>query len=749
MKSEAIRYHSEGRPGKLEVVLTKPCLTQRDLSLAYTPGVAEPCLEIAKEPERVFDYTAKGNLVAVVSNGTAVLGLGDIGALAGKPVMEGKAVLFKKFADIDVFDIEIDERSPKKLVEIIASLEPTFGGINLEDIKAPECFEVEAALKERMQIPVFHDDQHGTAIISLAGLINAAALQEKKLSDLRVVVSGAGAAAVSCMNLWQKLGVRIENILMCDSKGVLHEGRRGSVNAAKEPYLRKTTARTLADALRGADVFLGLSVGNIVTPEMLRTMASRPIVFALANPDPEIPYPAAREARPDAIIGTGRSDYPNQVNNVLGFPFIFRGALDVGARRITDEMKIAASHALADLARAEVPDRVRAAYGGAPLRFGPDYILPKPLDERVLFYVAPAVARAAMAGGVARKTLDMDAYRDALERRLGQARSLMRQVIHRVSHTPKRIVFPEAFDDRILRAMPVLLEERVARPVLVGNEAALRARARELGVSLDGVEVVPLLGRAALERDVGVFLEMRGRKGMTAPEARRLLESDPTVAGLMMLRAGEADGLLAGLSRGYPATIRLALQLVGLEPGVRAAAGVHVMVTRRGPLFFGDTTVNISPDAPTLADIALMVARFARQLDIEPHVAMLSYANFGASSHPEARKVAEAVALVREREPALDVEGEMQAQVALDDAVREHTWPHARLRGKANVFIFPNLGAANTAYQLLSRLGGVDEIGPILVGLKRPITAAPLAVTADTVVQLAALTALHASALER
>lgn len=748
-KSDALRYHAEGRPGKIEVVPTKPCLTQRDLSLAYSPGVAEPCLEIAARADAAFEYTAKANLVAVVTNGTAVLGLGDIGPLAAKPVMEGKGVLFKKFADIDVFDLEIAEKNPDKLVEIIASLEPTFGGINLEDIKAPECFVVEKALRERMQIPVFHDDQHGTAIISAAALINAAELQGKKLPDLRVAVSGAGASAISCMDLWRMLGVRLENILMCDSKGVLHEGRRGSVDATKHPYLRQTQARTLTDAMKGADVLVGLSRANCVTAEMVRAMADRPIVFALANPDPEIPYEIARAARPDAIIGTGRSDYPNQVNNVLGFPYIFRGALDVGARQISDPMKLAAARSIAELARETVPDRVRAAYGGAPLRFGRDYILPKPVDERVLLWVAPAVARAAIETGVARRSIDLDTYKDALEQRLGPARSLIRQIVYRVAHDPKRIVFASAEDDRVLRSLHMMVEDRVARPVVLGNEKALRAKAESLDVKLDGVEFVELSAGRDLSAHVAELLALRGRRGMTGPKARALLESDATVAGLMMVRRGEVDGMVAGLEHGYPETIRLALQLVGRSDGTRAAAGVHVVVTKRGPVFLADTTVNISPDAATLADIALMTARFAREIGVEPHVALVSFANFGSSDHPEAQKAAEAARIAREREPGLDVEGEMQVQIALDPEARAAVWPHATLRGEANVMIFSNLAAGNTAYQLIARMGGADEIGPVLLGLRKPVTVVPPGCGVDTIVQMTAMTALQSLTLTR
>ncbi len=700
-------------------------------------------MEIFRNPDSVFEYTAKGNLVAVVSNGTAVLGLGNIGALAGKPVMEGKGVLFKKFADIDVFDIEINEKDPAKLIDIIASLEPTFGGINLEDIKAPECFQIEAELKERMQIPVFHDDQHGTAIITAAGLLNAAKVQGKELADLKVVCSGAGASAISCMNLWQKLGVRLENILMCDSAGVLHEGRRGHVDASKEAYLRDTPARTLTEALVGADVLIGLSKGGTVNAAMIAQMAPKPIIFPLANPDPEIPYPEAKAARPDAIVGTGRSDYPNQVNNVLGFPFIFRGALDVGARRVNDEMKLAAAQAIAQLAREDVPDRVRAAYGDEVLRFGPDYILPKPLDERVLLWVAPAVAKAAIDTGVARKQIDLDTYRDSLERRLGPARSLVRQIIGRVKHDPKRIIFPEANDERVLRVMTRLVEDGIAKPVLIGDEATLRERAESLGIHLGGVQFLAPT-KELIAQHVATLLELRGRRGLTAQAALAQVSQDPTTLGLLLVRAGLADGLVAGLHHGYPETIRLALQLVGLEAGNRVATGVHMMITGKGPLFFADTTVNIQPNAEELADIAIATARFASEMGVTPSVAMLSYANFGASQHPEAQKVAAAVRLVREREPTLQIEGEMQAQVALDAAVRKASWPHAQLNDDANVFVFPNLGASNIAYQMLSRLGGVDEIGPVLLGLRRPVTVIPPACTVEGLVQLTAITALHA-----
>ena len=743
LREDALRYHAEGRPGKIEVSLTKPCSTQRDLSLAYTPGVAQPCLDIEKDPSKAYDYTAKGNLVAVVSNGTAVLGLGDIGALAGKPVMEGKGVLFKRFADIDVFDIEVNEKDPKKLIEIVASLEPTFGGINLEDIKAPECFEVEQTLKERMNIPVFHDDQHGTAIISAAGLMNALEIQGKRIEEVRVVVSGAGAAAIACMNLWMKFGLRRENIMVCDSKGVLHEGRRGTVDKTKEAFLVDTKCRNLADAMKGADVFMGLSKGNTVTAEMAKTMARKAIIFAMANPDPEIPYLVAKAALPDAIIATGRSDYPNQVNNVLGFPFIFRGALDVMARQITEEMKMAASKALAALAREDVPDNVRAAYGDANLKFGPDYIIPKPLDERVLLWEAPAVAKAAMECGVARKKVDIDEYKASLEKRLGPSRMLIRNIVQQVKASPRTLVFPEADDPRIIRACRVLVDDGVAKPVMVGNPETIAEKAKEAGIDLKGIEVIDISKRDTIEKDIQELLSVRGRRGMTVTLARQMILTDPTVVGLLMVRNGQVDGMVAGIHHGYSETIRMALKLVGVGEGVRTAAGVHVMVTKKGPLFLADTTVNVHPDSTHLADIAIMTARFVRELGIEPHVAMLCYANFGGSTDPSTRVISDAVKMVKQREPELDCDGEMQAQVALDDSLRARLWPQCTLKGSPNVLVMPNLAAANIAYQMLSRAGGADEIGPVLLGLRKPVTVISPRAPVNTIVQMAAMTALH------
>jgi len=746
LKEDALRYHAQGRAGKIEIALTKPCSTQRDLSLAYSPGVAEPCLDIAKNPDKAYDYTARANLVAVISNGTAVLGLGDIGALAGKPVMEGKGVLFKRFADIDVFDIEIDLKDPKKIIEVVAALEPTFGGVNLEDIKAPECFEIEQELKKRMNIPVFHDDQHGTAIISAAGLINAVEIQGKKIDEVKVVVSGAGASAIACCNLWITLGVQRKNITMCDSRGVLHEGRRGQVDATKEAYIVDTKARTVQDALVGADVFLGLSKGNLLTPEMLKTMAPKAIIFALANPDPEIPYDVAKETLPDAIVATGRSDYPNQVNNVLGFPFIFRGALDVRAKAITEEMKLAASKSLAKLAREDVPESVQAVYGDAKIEFGPEYIIPKPFDERVLLWEAPAVAQAAMDCGVARKMIDIEEYKVELERRLGPSRSFVRRFVAQVRKSRKSIAFPESDDRRILRACRVIAEEQIAKPVLIGNTDTILRRAEEEGVSLKGVEIVDVASRAEqVDAAVRDLLEARGRRGMTAPRARNLILNDPTTVALMMVRRGEVDGAIAGIHHGYPETIRMALKLVGLAEGVSTPAGVHALVgAKHGPLFFADTSVNIAPDAPLLAEIAIMTARFVRELGIEPKVAMISFSNMGGSDHRYARKVNEATRIVHEREPDLVCEGELQAQVALDEALRQQYWPHSKLKGMPNVFVLQSLGAANSVYQFLSRLGGFDEIGPVLLGLKSPVTVISPRAPVNRIVEMAAMTALHA-----
>jgi malate dehydrogenase (oxaloacetate-decarboxylating)(NADP+) len=745
---EALEYHSTPPAGKVSVVPTKPCRTQRDLSLAYTPGVAFPCLEIARDPSLVYNYTAKGNLVAVISNGTAVLGLGNIGPLAGKPVMEGKGVLFKRFADIDVFDIELDTQDPKEIIRVCQILEPTFGGINLEDIKAPECFEIEEELKRTMKIPVFHDDQHGTAIISGAALLNALHLVGKRIEDVKIVFSGAGASAISCANHYIRLGARLENILMCDTKGVLYEGRTEGMNQYKAKFARKTEARTLADAMKGADVFVGLSVANCVTPEMLLSMAERPIVFALANPDPEIPYDVAKAARSDLIMATGRSDYPNQVNNVLGFPFIFRGALDVRATAINDEMKLAATRALAELARMDVPDSVRRAYGVETMEFGPDYIIPKPFDPRVLTYVAPAVARAAMETGVAQRRIDLDAYRDELEKRLGKSQEVMRMIVHKAQRSPRRVVFPEGQQDKILRAAQILIDEAIARPILIGNREMILTRARQLRLHLENqVEIVdpdtdPRFGSYTTE-----YLRLRQRKGVTHTEAPVLMRN-PTRFAAMMVHSGDADAMIAGLTQHYADTIRPALEVIPKKEGIQKVAGMYMIITPRGQLYFiADTTVNIEPTAEDLAEIAIMSADVVRSFDVEPRIAMLSFSTFGSSRHPLAAKVAQATELVRQRRPDLVVEGEMMADAAVTPEMLGD-YPFCRLTGPANVLIAPSLEAGNIAYKLLWRIGGCEVIGPILMGFARPVHVLQRGCEVNDIVHMAALAVVEAQGLD-
>lgn len=744
---EALEYHSSSPAGKVSVVPTKPCRTQRDLSLAYTPGVAVPCLEIHREPSLAYNYTAKGNLVAVVSNGTAVLGLGNIGALAGKPVMEGKGVLFKRFADIDVFDIELDTPDPREVIRVCQILEPTFGGINLEDIKAPECFEIEEELKRTLKIPVFHDDQHGTAIISGAALINALHLIGKKIEDVKIVFSGAGASAISCANHYIRLGARLENILMCDTKGVLYEGRTEGMNKYKAKFARKTDARTLADAMKGADVFVGLSVANCVTPEMLLSMADRPIVFALANPDPEIPYDVARATRDDLIMATGRSDFPNQVNNVLGFPFIFRGALDVRATAINDEMKLAATRALAELARMDVPDSVRRAYGVETLEFGPEYIIPKPFDPRVLTHVAPAVARAAMETGVARRQLDLDAYREELEKRLGKSQEIMRMIIHKAQRSPRRIVFPEGVQDKILRAAQILIDEAIARPLLIGNRERILTRARQLHLHIENlVEIVDPETDPRFDTYTLEYLRLRQRKGVTHTEAPILMRN-PTRFAAMMVHSGDADGLIAGLTQHYADTIRPALEVIPKKEGIQKVAGMYMMITARGQVYFiADTTVNIEPTAEDLAEIAVMSADVVRSFDVEPRIAMLSFSTFGSSRHPLAAKVAQATELVRQRRPDLVVEGEMMADAAVTPEMLGD-YPFCRLTGPANVLIAPSLEAGNIAYKLLWRIGGCEVIGPILMGFARPVHVLQRGCEVNDIVHMAALAVVEAQGL--
>ncbi|MGD8374830.1 MAG: NADP-dependent malic enzyme [Acidobacteriota bacterium] len=722
-KEAALEYHRSGRPGKIEVATTKPCVTQKDLSLAYTPGVAEPCRAIQRDPEAVFRYTSRGNLVAVVSNGTAVLGLGDIGPGAGKPVMEGKGVLFKRFADIDVFDLEIDSHDPEEIIRTVQLLEPTFGGINLEDIKAPECFRIEEELKRRMRIPVFHDDQHGTAIISGAGLLNALELVGKEIERIRVVFSGAGAAGIACARFYVQLGVRPENVILVDSKGVVHRDRAEGMNPYKSQFATDLPLHTLADAMEGADVFVGCSVANLLTREMIRSMAERPIVFAMANPDPEITYEEARAARSDLIMATGRSDYPNQINNVLGFPFIFRGALDVRATAINEEMKVAASRALARLAREPVPFSVMRAYRVQELRFGPDYIIPKPFDPRVLLWEASAVARAAMESGVAGISVDLDEYRERLEDRLGLSRHVMRVFVNRAKKDPKRIVYPEGEHEAILKACEIILDEGMAHPILIGRPHVIREKLARLDLDLGpGVDIVHPKSSDRLAAYAERLYEIRRRKGMVREEAHGLIRN-PTYFGAMMVEEGDADGLVAGLTQHYAETIRPALQIIGVRPDVHKVASLYLMALQDRVLFFADTTVNIEPTEEDLAEIAVLCSREVRRLGFEPRVAMLSFSNFGSSRHPAAERVRRAVERVRREHPEILIDGEMQADTAVVPQILDEVFPFSRLAGSggANVLIFPSLEAGNVAYKLLHRLGNAQAIGPILMGMRKPV----------------------------
>lgn len=742
--ADALEYHHlAGRPGKLAIVPTKPMATQHDLALAYTPGVAVPVLEIARQPDLAYDYTAKGNLVAVVSNGTAILGLGDRGALASKPVMEGKAVLFKKFADVDVFDIELDSHDPAIVIQTVKAIAPTFGGINLEDIKAPECFEIEETLRAALDIPVFHDDQHGTAIITGAALLNGLELVGKRLDEVRVCISGAGAAALSCAELMVRLGVRRERILMVDSRGVIYRGRAESMNKYKNRFAADTTARTLADAIRGADVFYGLSTADILTPEMLLTMAEQPLIFAMANPDPEIKYELARATRPDAIIATGRSDYPNQINNVLGFPFIFRGALDVQARTINEEMKVAAAQALAALAREDVPDSVLRAYGLDSLRFGPDYIVPKPLDPRLIQWVPTAVAAAAMATGVARRQIDLDEYRRQLAFRLGKGEQLRYYIIQTAQRSggTKRIVFAEGEEPKILRAAARLVHEKIAVPILLGRPEVINHELEQLGLECCA-EVMDPEHFERREAYAQSYYKLRQRRGVTLAEARRLLR-DPNVLAPMMVKMGDADAALSGLVHHYPDVIRPALQIHHTAPGTRLVAGVYIMIVNDRPYIFTDATVNIEPSAEDLADIACLAADFARKLGLEPRVAMLSFSNFGSTRHPLAEKVRRAVEMVRTRCPGLAVDGEMQADTAVVPEIVDERFPFSQVRD-ANVLVFPSLDAANVAYKLLARLGGAETIGPILLGMAAPIHVLQAGDDVRDIVDIAAVAVMDA-----
>lgn len=723
-RQQALEYHAKGRPGKIEVIPTKEAKTQRDLSLAYSPGVAVPCMEIFNNPEDVYKYTAKGNLVAVISNGTAVLGLGDIGPEAGKPVMEGKGVLFKIFADIDVFDIEINEKDPEKFVQIVKALEPTFGGINLEDIKSPECFYIEQRLKEEMKIPLMHDDQHGTAIISAAALLNALEIQKKKIDKVQIVVNGAGAAAISCIKLYVALGAKKENIKVFDSKGLIHDGRT-DLDEQKKLFVIKSKPMTLDEGMKNADVFIGLSKGNTVSKDMVKNMAKNPIVFAMANPDPEITYEDATETRKDVIMGTGRSDYPNQINNVLGFPYIFRGALDVRATTINEEMKLAAVKALAELAKTPVPDIVNMAYNETNISFGPNYIIPKPLDPRLLSYVAPAVAKAAMDSGVAQHPItNWEEYENILNHRLGIDNQLMRAIGSKARKDAKRVVFADAENVKVLKAAQLAYEEGVAYPILLGDVKNINDIAEVNGIDLEGIPVLDPKSKEMedMRQKFGEqFFQKRQRKGLNRYEAAKAMK-ERTHFGCMMVETGEADAMISGLSRKYADTIRPALQIIGKDENVRKIAGMYIMLTKRGPLFLADATVNFNPRADELADITQLVAKEVRSFGITPRVAMLSYSNFGSSEGNESKIVAKAREIVKEREPNLVCDGEVQPLVAFNKEILKENYPFSELvNGEPNVLIFPNLASGNIAYNLLQEVGEADAIGPILLGLKKPV----------------------------
>ncbi len=724
-KEQALEYHAKGRPGKIEVVPTKEAKTQRDLSLAYSPGVAEPCKEIHENIENVYKYTAKGNLVAVISNGTAVLGLGDIGPEAGKPVMEGKGVLFKIFADIDVFDIEIAEKDPEKFVEIVKALQPTFGGVNLEDIKAPECFYIEQRLKEEMNIPVMHDDQHGTAIISSAALLNALEIQGKEIEKVIFVINGAGAAAMACAELYIALGAKRDNVLMFDSKGLIHK-KRSDLDERKKLFAIDKKEITLEEAFKGADVFIGLSKGNVVSKAMVKSMAKNPIVFAMANPDPEISWEDATATRDDIIMATGRSDYPNQVNNVLGFPYIFRGALDVRATQINQAMQLAAVKALAELTKSPVPDIVNMAYNESTIAFGPNYIIPKPLDPRLISTVSPAVAKAAMESGVAKKPIsNWNAYEIELNKRLGIDNQLVRALGAKARRDPKRVVFADAENKNVLKAAQLALDEGIAIPILLGTPEIIKTLTEEHNINIEGIQIIN--PKSQEEKEVRkkygeVFFKKRQRRGVNSQEVDKLMR-DRNHFGCMMVELGDADAMISGLSRNYPDTIRPAIQIIGKEEGVSKIAGMYIMLTKKGPLFLADTTVNFNPTAEELADITLLVAKEVRTFGITPRIAMMSYSNFGSSDTPEAITVRNARSIVKQKNPSLIVDGEMQGIVAFNKDVMRESYPFSELidAGDVNTLIFPNLSAGNIAYSLLQEVGGADAIGPVLLGLKKPV----------------------------
>ena len=741
----ALEYHTKGRPGKIEVIPTKALNTQRELSLAYSPGVAAPCIAICDEPDAVFKYTARGNLVAVVSNGTAVLGLGNIGPSASKPVMEGKGVLFKKFAGIDVFDLEVASEDPEDVIRFCELLEPTVGAINLEDIKAPDCFVIEKRLQESLGIPVFHDDQHGTAIIAAAALLNALELTGKKASKVRVVFSGAGAAALSTAEHFTRMGITRDHLIFVDSKGVIHEGREEGMNEYKARFAVATDRRTLAEAMKGADVFLGLSVRGLVTKEMVASMAKRPIIFALANPDPEITPEEVAETRDDVIMATGRSDYPNQVNNVLGFPFLFRGALDVRARAINPEMMVAATRALAELAKAAVPQSVAAAYGGEVFEFGPEYLIPKPFDPRVLLYVAPAVAKAAMDSGVAREGIDIEQYEDRLRASLGPGGEVMRGLIARARKRPMKVVLTDGYNERVIRAAQEIVEEGIAQPVLIGREVKVNAIAELHGLDLEGVEIVhPIVSEEIRHEYAEALYTSRKRKGLTRAEARSRMYQLNYFAGMMVV-CGDADAMVGGIESHYSEAIRPALEVIGRADGVRKVAGMYMVALRdRELLFFGDTAVNIDPDADTLTDIALLTAEFVEKLGIVPRIAMLSFSNFGSVRHPQTREVRQAVMQVKQLRPDIEIDGEMQADTALNTEILRSQYAFSDLKGAANVLIFSGLAAANSAYKLLAELGGAEVIGPVLLGMRHPVHFLQRGSTVQDIVNLVTLASVDA-----
>jgi malate dehydrogenase (oxaloacetate-decarboxylating)(NADP+) len=747
-KEAALLYHSQGKPGKIEVVPTKPYQTQRDLSLAYSPGVAEPCLEIQKNPDTAYDYTAKGNLVAVISNGTAVLGLGDIGAMSGKPVMEGKGLLFKIYAGIDVFDIEVNEKDPEKFIEAVKAIAPTFGGINLEDIKAPECFKIEKRLKEELDIPVMHDDQHGTAIISSAGLLNALEVAGKKIEDVKIVVNGAGASAVSCTRLYISLGARLENIVMLDSKGVISK-QRTDLNEQKQFFATdRTDIHTLAEAIKGADVFLGLSRGNVLSQDMIRSMADHPIVFALANPTPEISYEDAMASRPDVLMSTGRSDYPNQINNVIGFPYIFRGALDTRATAINEEMKLAAVRAIAGLAKKPVPDIVNEAYHVNNLTFGPDYFIPKPVDPRLITEVSMAVAKAAMDSGVARKQItDWEGYKNHLRELMGQENKLTRQLYETARRDPQRVVFAEGIHPNMLKAAVEAKSEGICKPILLGNEERIEKLAKELDLNLEGIEIINLRhDREAdrRERYARILCEKRARQGANFQEANdKMFERN--YFGMMMVETGEADAFVTGLYTKYSNTIKVAKEVIGIQPGYNHFGTMHILNSKKGTYFIADTLINRHPDTDTLIDIAKLSAKAVRFFNQEPVMAMLSYSNFGSDNEGSPAKVHEAVATMQAEYPDLAIDGEMQAKFALNNQLRDEKYPFTRLKGKeVNTLVFPNLSSANSTYQLIQSMSETEVIGPIQMGLNKPIHFTDIESSVRDIVNITAIACIDA-----